>query len=148
MGRTSYLRFNPDTKEIEIEGSEEFIKLYFDKLQKMLLQTQAEMKKDQEADIALPVEKTMAETKATAKIPATKKAGKVERKKTVATGLQQLSQFDKVVGLIQGRQNGITTSELTEKTGLTRRQIWGITSRALKFGKIKKAKRGLYLPWL
>ncbi len=36
MKNISRIYLNPVTKEIEIEGSEEFIKTYFDKLQKML----------------------------------------------------------------------------------------------------------------
>ena len=147
---SSYLRFNPDTKEIEIEGSQEFIKTYFDKIQQMLAQTSGEVKKEPapEAVITLSAENKIVEKKAKVEIPATKKVVKVARKKAVAKGSQELSQFDKVVGLIQKSPKGITTSEITDKTGLTARQIWGITYRAAKAGKIKIAKKGVYLPWL
>jgi len=36
MGEQSRIKFNPVTKEIEIEGSEKFVKTYFDKIQAML----------------------------------------------------------------------------------------------------------------
>jgi len=36
MGGQSRIKFNPVTKEIEIEGSENFVKTYFDKIQTML----------------------------------------------------------------------------------------------------------------
>jgi hypothetical protein len=36
MSENSHIKFNPVTKEIEIEGSETFIKIYFDKLQEMI----------------------------------------------------------------------------------------------------------------
>ena len=40
MGAQSRIKFNPVTKEIEIEGSEDFVKAYFDKIQAMLSGTQ------------------------------------------------------------------------------------------------------------
>ena len=150
MGKTSYLRFNPETREIELEGSEEFIKAYFDKLQQKLPQSSGEGKKEPQAATTLPAEKAKvkakAKTKAKAKIPAPRKAIKVAGKKATARKSQEASLFDKVVGIIQDSAEGITTSELNVKTGLTDRQIWGITSRAAKLGKIKKTKRGIYLP--
>ena len=36
MGNNSRIRFNPVTKEIEVEGTEQFVKTYFAKLQAML----------------------------------------------------------------------------------------------------------------
>ena len=154
MGKTSYLRFNPETREIELEGSEEFIKSYFDKLQQKLPQSSGEGKKEPQAATALPAKKTKVKAKAKAKaeakakviIPAPRKAIKVAGKKATARKSQEASLFDKVVGIIQDSAEGITTSELNVKTGLTDRQIWGITSRAAKLGKIKKTKRGIYLP--
>ncbi len=37
MEERSRIRFNPATREIEIEGSEEFVRIYFGKVQKLLL---------------------------------------------------------------------------------------------------------------
>jgi hypothetical protein len=150
MRKTSYLRFNPETKELELEGSEEFIKSYFDKLQQKLPQSSGEGKKEPVATITLPAKKVKlkakARAKAKAKIPAPGKAIKIAGKKAIARKSQEASLFDKVVGLVQDSAEGITTSELNVKTGLTDRQIWGITGRAAGLGKIKKTKRGVYLP--
>ena len=41
MEERSRIRFNPVTKEIEVEGSEEFVRTYFDKLHQLLAQSSA-----------------------------------------------------------------------------------------------------------
>jgi hypothetical protein len=126
MEERSRIRFNPVTKEIELAGSEEFVKTYFQKLQKLMAQ--------------LPAEKS--------EKPPQKKVRLAGRKKAVATGDKKASRethVDMVVKLIRGSAEGITTSVLKEKTGLTERQIWSIVYRAEKQGKIEKTKRGLYV---
>ena len=50
-----------------------------------------------------------------------------------------------VLALILDSPEGITTTELEEKTGLKDRQIWAIISHAKKAGKIRQAKRGVYV---
>jgi hypothetical protein len=40
MDGQSRIKFNPVTKEIEIEGSEKFVKTYFNKIQSLLSGTQ------------------------------------------------------------------------------------------------------------
>jgi len=50
-----------------------------------------------------------------------------------------------VLTLILDSPEGITTTELEGKTGLKDRQIWAIISYAKKAGKIKQAKRGVYV---
>jgi len=50
-----------------------------------------------------------------------------------------------VLALILDSPEGITTTELEGKTGLKDRQIWAIISYAKKAGKIKQAKRGVYV---
>ena len=57
---------------------------------------------------------------------------------------KKINNMASVVELIQVSTEGISTSELKEKTGLNERQIWSIVNRASKEGKIRKAKRGLY----
>jgi hypothetical protein len=106
MGEQSRIKFNPVTQEIEIEGSEQFIKTYFDKIQTMLSGA---------------------------------KEGKLVKES------RRGSKSNAVLALIRNSPEGITTTELKEKTGLTERQIWSITSIAKKIGKIKKAKRGMYV---
>jgi hypothetical protein len=154
MKENSRIRFNPVTKEIEVEGSESFVKTYFDKLQAMtsgLFPKTVKMKKEPKAAKAAPKKKPKL-----VKVPPlkkTKKAAKASKpvlfKKVKKTGKKapaekRVTNIDAVVSLIQGVPEGISTAELKKKTGLNERQIWGIVNRASKEGKIQKAKRGLY----
>ncbi len=113
MKENTRIKFNPITKEIEVEGSETFVKAYFKKLQGMM-------------------------TGSPDKGSAVK--GKAAKK---AKG-KKVTNKDKVVSLIQGSKDGISTAELKKKTRLTEQQIWNIVNRASKEGKIKKLKRGVY----
>jgi hypothetical protein len=146
MKKTSYLRFNPENREIELEGTEQFIKTYFDKLQQKLAQSSGEVKKEREAPKKLPMHKAKVKTNATREVPALKKVVRVAGKKAAARKAQEVSLIDKVVGLIQDSKTGMTTDELKDKTSLTPKQIWAITSRAVKLKKIKTTKRGVYVP--
>jgi hypothetical protein len=122
MKNNSRIRFNTVTKEIEIEGTEEFVKTYFNKLQAML---SGSAEKTVNMGKAAPV----------------KKARKTTKKKS---GKKKVTNIDKVLELIKASTEGISTDDLKEKTGLDKRQIWSIVDRAKKDGQIKKAKRGLY----
>ena len=144
MAERSRIRFNPVTKEIEVEGSEKFVKTYFGKLQKMI--SGAPEKK--------VASKKEPKTKATKAVPV--KAGKkkpkivkvapkkIKKATTKESGDKRITNIDMIVGLIQGSAEGISTAELKEKTGLAESQIWSIVNRASKLGKIKKVKRGAY----
>jgi predicted Rossmann fold nucleotide-binding protein DprA/Smf involved in DNA uptake len=127
MKENSRIRFNPVTKEIEVEGSEKFVRTYFQKLQQLLSQGPGEKTSKQLQKKARPVKKA----KRAKAAPGRKKAAKE-------------TQADAVVALVSGSEGGITTSALKEKTGLTERQIWSVVYRAQKQGKIKKTKRGMY----
>jgi hypothetical protein len=127
MKENSRIRFNPVTKEIEVEGSEKFVRTYFQKLQELLSQGPGDKAKRG------PKQKVRSVKKA-------KRAKAAPGRKKAAKG----TQADTVVALVNGSDGGITTSALMEKTGLTERQIWGIVYRAQKQGKIKKTKRGMY----
>jgi hypothetical protein len=146
MKKTSYLRFNPENREIELEGTEQFIKTYFDKIQQMLPQSSGKVQKEPEAPKKLPVNKAKVKTNATIEVPAFKKVVRIAGKKAAARKAKEISLIDKVVGLIQDSETGMTTDELKEKTSLTPKQIWAITSRAAKLKKIKTTKRGVYVP--
>jgi len=154
MKEKSRIRFNPVTKEIEVEGSEEFVKTYFGKLQGMISGDPKETVKEPKAVKVRTVKKTKKEPKAkavkarppkkepkAAKPRPTKKAIKATKK---APGVKRVTNIDMIVGLIQGSAEGISTAELKEKTGLAESQIWNIVNRASKLGKIKKMKRGIY----
>ncbi len=157
MKENSRIRFNPVTKEIEVEGSELFVKTYFGKLQAMLsgpFQKTVTIKKEPKAVKAAPEKK--AEKPRMAKAPRVTKAKKAPKavkpavakrvRKTVkkAPAEKRVTNIDAVVGLIQGAPEGISTAELKTKTGLNERQIWSIVNRASKEGKIRKVKRGVY----
>jgi hypothetical protein len=126
MKENSRIRFNPVTKEIEVEGSEKFVRTYFQKLQELLSQGPVDKERQPK-----PKARSVKKTKGAKAAPGRKKAAKG-------------TQADTVVALVNDSEGGITTSALTEKTGLTERQIWSIVYRAQKQGKIKKTKRGLY----
>jgi hypothetical protein len=140
MKENSRIRFNPVTKEIEVEGTEEFVKTYFGKLQAMISRAPEETVKEQKAVKVPPVKKSKKESKAVKARPQkkTKKAAKKE------PGIKRVTNIDMIVGLIQGSAEGISTAELKEKTGLVESQIWSIVNRASKEGKVRKMKRGLY----
>ncbi len=132
MEERSRIRFNPATREIEIEGSEEFVRIYFGKVQKLLLAPVGGKEKKPKPPRARPAGKP----KKMKKKAGPKKTPKKARKETL---------LDSVVRLIRGSEEGITTAALKEKTGLAESQIWSIVYRAEKQGKIKKTKRGIYM---
>lgn len=158
MKKNSRIKFNPVTKEIEVEGSESFVKTYFDKLQAMISRpsqvaaaTETELKaveaspekkanKKPKIKKGSPVRKVPKESKM-AKTHPPKKATKTMEKEP---GVKRVTNIDMVVGLIQDNAEGISTAEIKGKTGLAESQIWGIVNRASKEGKIRKVKRGVY----
>jgi len=144
MKNNSRIRFNPVTKEIEIEGAEEFVKTYFGKLQAMIsgaAEEKAAIKNERKPVKVAPVKADKKKLKA-GKARPQKKAMKVAKKEP---GIKRVTKIDMIVGLIQGStEEGISTAELKEKTGLAESQIWNIVNRAAKAGKIRKMKRGLY----
>lgn len=152
MKTESRIRFNPGTKEIEIEGSEEFVKAYFNKLQNMISAAPLGTVKESKAVKVSPAKKAKKGPKAVKPLPAKKEpkaakprpAKKVKRTAKKEPGVKRVTNMNAVATLIQGSTEGISTAELKEKTGLTERQIWSIVNRAAKQGKIRKMKRGVY----
>ena len=125
MKTEARIRFSPVTKEIEIEGSEKFVKAYFHKIQEMISGAPSKTTKKPKAAKSIVVKKVKGSAK------------KNSREKKVTN-------IDKIVGLIQRSAAGISTAELKKKTGLVESQIWNIVVRATKAGKVKKLKRGIY----
>jgi hypothetical protein len=143
MKKNSRIRFNPVTKEVEVEGTEEFVKTYFDKLQGMLsgaAEKKPAVRKEPKPVKAAPVKADKKRPKAVKKRPK-KKAVKVAKKKP---GIGRVTNIDMIVGLIQGSTEGISTAEIKGKTRLAESQIWNIVNRATKTGRIRKIKRGIY----
>jgi hypothetical protein len=128
------IRFNPVTKEIEVEGSETFVKTYFNKLQAMISGAPEAVAEGPKAAKTAPANAGKRGPRAV-KAPAPEKG---------EPGGKRVTHIDMIVGLIQGSAEGISTAELKEKTGLVESQIWSIVNRAAKLGKIKKMKRGVY----
>jgi len=143
MKNNSSIRFNPVTKEIEVAGTEKFVKTYFSKLQAIISGTtekKATIKKEPKPVKAVPAKTDKKKPKAV-KVRPQKKARKVTKK---MPGKKRVTNIASVIGLIQGSTEGISTAELKKKTGLVESQIWSIVNRASREGKIRKMKRGLY----
>ena len=141
MNEQSRIRFNPVTKEIEIEGSEAFVKTYFNKLQAMMSGV-TEKIEDPKGAKTRPAKKDKDEPKEARTRPE-KKADKAAQ---MEPGKKRVTHIAAIVGLVQASTEGISTSVLKEKTGLAERQIWSIVDRAAQVGKIRKIKRGFYGP--
>ena len=157
MAERSRIRFNPVTKEIEVEGSEKFVKTYFGKLQAMISgpsQKTVTIKRQPRAAKAAPKKKTekpmlvkaqrVKKVKEAPKVVKSAVAKRVRKTVKKAPTEKRVTNIDAVVGLTQAAPEGISTAELKEKTGLAESQIWSIVNRASKLGKIKKVKRGVY----
>jgi hypothetical protein len=127
MVEKSRIKFNPVTKEIEIEGSEKFVKTYFTKIQALISGTKG--------TVAMAPIKEKPVKKA--------RPSKVKGKKPTKQS-KKGSNVDTVLTLVQKSPKGITTTELKKKTGLTDKQIWAIIANAKKAEKIKQVKRGVY----
>jgi len=136
----SRIKFNPVTKEIEIEGSEAFVKTYFGKIQGLISGASEAIVEKPKAVKVRPVKISKKEPKAAKPRPA-KKAKKAIKK---ARRVKRVTNIDMILGLIQGSAEGLSTAELKEKTGLAERQIWNTVVRASKAGKLRKVKRGVY----
>mgnify|MGYP001408350647 CR=1 FL=1 len=159
MAEKSRVKFNPGTKEIEVEGSESFVKTTLDRLLAMIpgaATGKVKVKRIPKAAKAAPKKKAEKKPKVV-KAPRVKKAKKAPKavKPTVAKKVRKtgkrapakkrVTNIDTIVGLIQGAPDGISTAELKTKTGMAESQIWNIINRATKLGKIRTVKRGLYV---
>ena len=158
MAERSRVRFNPVAKEIEVEGSELFVKTTLDRLLAMIpgaVKEKAKVKRATKAVKAAPEKKaerkpTVKKVSPAPKVPKAPKAvkptiaKKVKRAGKKAPAEKRVTNIDTVVSLIQGAPEGISTAELKAKTGFAERQIWSIVNRATKQGKIRTVKRGLY----
>lgn len=124
----SRIKFNPVTHEIEIEGSEQFIKTYFDRIEAMISDSDVAASKTETRERAFRRKR---------RVP--RAAGKL-LKKSARGGMTR-----SVMDIIRSSAKGITTAELEDRTGLAPKQIWPIIYRAKSEGKIKQPKRGVYV---
>ena len=138
MDGQARIKFNPITKEIEVEGSEQFVKIYFDKIQSML-------SGKEDAVPEAPVKEEKAPEGKPAKIRQSKKSPIAINEVNVTKQIKKGGMSRTVLALIRDSKEGLTTTELKEKTGLTDKQIRPIVSSAKKTGKIKLLKPGVYV---
>ena len=116
MKENSRIRFNPGTKEIEIEGSESFVKTYFNKLQAMISGTPEKKTKESKPVKAAPVKAEKKQPKAVKELPS--KAAKKATKKE--PGEKRITHIASVLGLIQESTEGLSTADLKEKSWIVR----------------------------
>lgn len=156
MSEHSRIKFNPVTQEIEIEGSEKFVKIYFDKIQAMFSGKKEIVAKEPiKKKSAKAIKEIPAKEKITKEKPIKEKWIKIKRKSPKAPKVAKVEKrvretkrsdtSNAVLSLIQGSPEGITTKDLEEKTGLKDKQVWAIVYKAKKMGKIKQVKRGVYV---
>jgi hypothetical protein len=115
MANTTRIKYNPVTGEIEIEGSEAFVKKYIKKLQEF----SAGKKKD---TIRSTVKKEAAKTKKSSKV----------------------SQLDLIISALKKSKQGMSVKDIAKKTKLSGKQINPVLMRGLKEGTIKRVSRGVY----
>jgi hypothetical protein len=154
MKENSRIRFNPATKEVEIEGSEGFVTACFDKIQSIISGSREAVSGEQKIEKAQRVKKVRKEPKTRAvkrayakKEPKAAKPGLQKKNRNEIkkeSGAKRVTNFDRIVEFVGGSAEGISTAKIKENTGLAESQIWNIVNRATKMGKIKKVKRGLY----
>jgi len=126
MAEISRVKFNPDTKEIEIEGSESFVTATFAKLQAILS--------------GVPVKEVPIQKKP--------KAARILPEKNVspvATGTKRGALSEAIMTLISASPEGISMSELKEKTGMKDSQIRNVLSSVIQQKKIQTIRRGVYV---
>ena len=143
MKENSRIRFNPVTGEIEVEGTEAFVKDYFHKLQVMMAgrgEKSGASGKAPKAARAVGAKKTEQSLQPEKRRRNANTPRKAARRPTG----EKVTQLDRVIGIIGESAEGISTEGLMAKTGLSKSQLWNIVNRATKAGRIRKLQRGLY----
>jgi hypothetical protein len=133
MAERSRIRINPQSKEIEIEGTEKFVKTYFKIIENMF----AEEKTGKDARSGARMLKT--DKKAAGRSPKAGKGAKAARKRVKRGDISTT-----LIELIK-ESNGITTGDLVKKSGFAEQQVRSVIYRAQKLGQITKQKRGVYV---
>ena len=112
----SKIKFNPGTGEIEVEGSEAFVKKYMKILQ----------------DLASGPKKG---TKG-------KRAGKVASAGKTRPVRGSIS--NSIMSVLKKNEQGLSVKDIAKKTKLTGSQVNPVIQKALKEGKIQRIGRGMY----
>ena len=124
MAQTSRIRFNPVTKEVEIEGTESFVKSYFGKIQTLL----SGLEKAVEEPAA---RRSRGSKKATREPAARKSLPRGDISKTI-------------IETVRASAEGMSIPALTKETGFTQQQVRSVIFKEEKQGTIRRLKRGVY----
>jgi len=118
------IRYNPQTREVEIEGSEEFVEKHFKQIQSLF-----------------------ATLKDTADEPARAKrsAGRMPSKQKPSTGRKRGEIFTTVIDAIKASSHGMSTPDLMKVTDYSQQQVRSVLFKAAKTGIIRTARRGVYV---
>jgi hypothetical protein len=112
----SKIRFSPATGEIEVEGSEAFVKKYLKILQGLASSPKKGIKG--------------------------KKAGK---DKAVAKSRPARGSIgNSILSVLKKNEQGLSIKDIAKKTNLSGSQVNPVITKALKDGKIKRIGRGMY----
>ena len=131
MAERSRIKLNPSTMEIEIEGSEAFVRNSFNNIQEFFFKVQGkEVKKPAKPQKTIKPVRT---------------AKKEKAKPVAAKKVKHGSITRAVMKVIAGSPKGASVSAIMKKTGLKPRQIFAATKVAKKEGKIKTKTRGVYI---
>jgi predicted Rossmann fold nucleotide-binding protein DprA/Smf involved in DNA uptake len=141
MGANYRIKFNPSSMEIEIEGSQQFVETYFDRVQSLFLSLAEEVRAEAGKKTRPPRKAVQARKGAGSREVWKKAKGK---RRQPGRRKEGSSNTDKVIALLRESPDGISTADLKAKTGLTEQQIWGVIYAAEKQGRVRKMKRGLY----
>lgn len=140
------IKFNPETQEIEIEGSETFVKTYFDKVQQLISGVREERtgrgRRPRRAGNGPTAEEADGSAKKMRKAVTPPKGGS---KAAPGEGIRKRNVSKTVLTLIRESAEGMTTGQLKDETGFDGKQIWAVIYRAEKKGLLRKEKRGLYV---
>lgn len=142
MTQSSRIKFNPVTREVEIEGSEAFVKKYFGIVQNMLGGVPPAPEKKAAAGEKAAPKKRGRRKAAAPKAPKTSKAAKASKK----PGPKKLSMTGKIIDIVQKSPQGISADAIMKKTKASKSLVWNMLSKAKKSGTVRSLGRGVYGP--
>jgi len=112
----SKIKFNPGTGEVEVEGSEAFVKKYMKILQDLASGTKKGIKG--------------------------RKTGKVSTVVKARPARGSIS--NAILSVLKKNEQGLSVKNIAKKTKLTGSQVNPVITKAFKEGKIKRIGRGIY----
>ncbi len=121
MTSQSRIKFNPATREFEIEGTEAFVKKYFDKIQELF--GSEEVKPVKVVKKGKKIIKTTLRSKKKVKMGAIKGA---------------------IFKVIENAKGAIAVKDIIKKTGLKKTQVNGTLIALKKKKQVKSVGRGMY----